>query len=751
MATERPLERSEFPDERFQAVERTQYLDERPPPSRAPLAVPLGVAALALAAAVVRLWLAGKIVTPWIMVDELIYSELAKSFAESGEFLVREQPAGLYAVLYPLLLSPAWLADSMTTTYSLAKAVNVAAMTLAVVPVYLWARKLVSFPFALVAVALTLVMPSFAYTGTLMTENAFFPAFLAAAFAIALTLERPTLARQALALGAVALTASARLQGLVLLLVFATAVALKLLFDLRAERPARRARFLAGEFRRYLPSVGAVAVLAAGYVIVKVVEGTPVTSGLGAYGGVTAVDYDISSAGRWILLHAAELTLSVAVVPLSALIVLVGLALTSSAGMTTAERAFVALAASSVFWLVVQVGVFASRFTLRINERYLFGLAPLLFLALAVWLSRRSPRPPLLTAFAAVAPAALLVALPLGDVINASVLSDAFALIPLLRLSQLVSGGLETVKVLLVLGGLAAAVAFAVLPRRLGAFALPAGVATFLVLSSYSVFGSVRDYSRSLDVATRGAATSWVDERLVDGAEAAYVYNAVGDASYESAVLWQTEFWNRGVGSVYRLGLPAFGPLHEDEARLDRATGRIVVRSGRRGREPRHAVAAPNLALAGDAVARSEGLRLYRLDPPFRLAELTEGVYADGWMAGEAAYSRYAASAPRPAAVDVTLSRRAWGGPDVPSRVRIEVGKPVATGQDVGLANVRARRTSTLRALRQKVFTMTTPAPPFRVEVHVTPTFSPARFGHADTRQLGAQVSFRFRPDGRGA
>ena len=30
-------------------------------------------------------------VAPWIMIDELIYSELAKSFADAGRFLVRDE------------------------------------------------------------------------------------------------------------------------------------------------------------------------------------------------------------------------------------------------------------------------------------------------------------------------------------------------------------------------------------------------------------------------------------------------------------------------------------------------------------------------------------------------------------------------------------------------------------------------------------------------------------------------------------
>ena len=42
------------------------------------------------------------------MVDELIYSELAKSFAASGRFLVRGQANFGVGLVYPALISPAW-------------------------------------------------------------------------------------------------------------------------------------------------------------------------------------------------------------------------------------------------------------------------------------------------------------------------------------------------------------------------------------------------------------------------------------------------------------------------------------------------------------------------------------------------------------------------------------------------------------------------------------------------------------------
>ena len=51
-----------------------------------------------------RAWLARDMLGPFIMVDELIYSELGRSLAASGELLVRDVPSPGYGVVYPLLV-----------------------------------------------------------------------------------------------------------------------------------------------------------------------------------------------------------------------------------------------------------------------------------------------------------------------------------------------------------------------------------------------------------------------------------------------------------------------------------------------------------------------------------------------------------------------------------------------------------------------------------------------------------------------
>jgi hypothetical protein len=721
------LREREAPASRFGTVVREGSLPET-----------LIFAGVVLLALVVRLALADRIVTPWIMIDELIYSELAKNFADRGEFLLRDSASDFNNVAYPVLIAPAWLAESVETAYGFARVINVVVMVLAAVPVYLWGKRLMSAGYALLAAVLVLLMPSFTYTGMLMTENAFLPAVVTACFAIALTLERPTLRRQALALTAIALVCVVRPQGLVLLPIYVTALALKLAFDLRMPGGPRGFRYVKDELARYLPTALTLLLLGGSYVLVKRLQGAGLESGLGGYVTVVKVEYDVSNAANWIVDHFAEIGLSVAVIPVSALIVLFGL---SVRGWVTssAERAFVAVAASAFVLVVIQVGIFASRFSGRIEERNMFSIAPLLFLALSLWLARGLPRPPLLTAVAALAPAVLLLSLDLRSLLNIGILSDTFGLIPLLRLSNLVDGGVETVEALMWMGGFAAALAFALLPRRVASTALPAGVALFLVLSSYSVFGSIRDHARATLALTSTSTPSWIDERIGPRSNAVFLFGATPDPFGEAQVMWQTEFWNRSVGTVCTFG-PA-DPGLTASATLDAVSGRIAPQAGvgRSATTFRYAVAPTTVKLAGRMLAQQGRLALYRIDPPLQVTTHLGGVYADSWMGADAALTYYATPS-RPGRIRVRVSREGWGGPSPPGKVTIHVGLLGNLNGYPWISVLTASKTWTVRSGAARSFTLPTPGSPYRLQIHVEPTFSPVDYGGGDTRQLGAQV-----------
>jgi hypothetical protein len=660
-------------------------------------ASPVTVATVLVAALTVHTVLARRIASPWIMVDELVYSDLARSVADGGGLAIRGEHTWVYGLLYPVLIAPAWLADSMARAYELARVINALLVTLAGVPLYLWARRFVSPGYALLALGLFLLLPAQLYAGTLMTENAFLPAFLLAALAFALALERPTWGRQALALAAIVLASAIRIQGLVLVPILLTAV-----LGMR-------------RLRQFWPTFAALAAAALVYAVVNAARGEALSQVLGAYQPVAHVHYSVGNAATWVVRHFAELGLSVALLPVFALLVLLGLARTA----TVAERAFLAVAGASFLWLPIQSGVFASRFAHRVEERTMLYAQPLLLLALVLWLARGLPRPRWAPVAMAV-PTALLFALPLTRLLAHDALSDTFGLVPLLALRT--QSGMGAVYAL-VWGGAALVIGLFALPRNLARVLVPVAVAAALAVSTAVDQRQIAHESRAVKAAEKaGAEASWVDHAVGRDARAAFLFTPQLDAQ----TVWQTEFWNRSVKSVLTVGADEPGGLPRVPVRLDRLTGEL------RGGRTSYLVAPRTYAVAGTAIAGNGPWRIYRAAAPLRVESVAEGVAPDGWMGRSATYTAYAGPGPAPAQVRVLLSRRAWGGPDVPGHVRVALGGVVRTGV--------IHSSEVLR------FTLPAPRPPFRVRVTIRPTFSPHDFGFPDERHLGARPVFRLLP-----
>src|SRR5215510_9451968 len=151
------------------------------------------LAAIVAVSAAVRAWLARDLVAPFIMVDELIWSEIARGIADAGQPLLRDHPDPGYSAFYPLLISPAYvLFHNLVDAYAAVKTWNSVLMSLAAVPAFFLARRVVRDGYALLAALLAVAVPSLAYTGTVMTENAFYPLFLVVVLVLLVVLERPT-------------------------------------------------------------------------------------------------------------------------------------------------------------------------------------------------------------------------------------------------------------------------------------------------------------------------------------------------------------------------------------------------------------------------------------------------------------------------------------------------------------------------------------------------------------------------------
>jgi hypothetical protein len=685
---------------------------------------PVLLAGLMLLAFVVRTWLNARVEAPWIMADELAHADMAKSFSDGEGLDVRELPS--YArTLYPVLISPAWFADSVETAFTAAKAINTVVMTLACVPLYLWARRFVSEGWALSAAALLLLLPAFAYTGTIMTESAFLPLILLALFAFARALESPTVTWQLIAVATILLATTVRLQGLVLFAVLLTAIVLDALAAVWNRES--RLRSFGMRLRRFATTGIALLVLALVFLAYTFVSAGDV---LGGYNSVLELEYSMGEGLRWTLIHAAELAFATGLLPVSAFLLLAAAWLRP--GSAPAERAFVCVTAAALLWIVPQAGFFAARYSERIEERNMFYLEPLLLLALVAWVARGAPRPPRWTAVAASIPAALLVAIPIERLLNVSVLSDTFALIPLMRVSSVFAGGLDTVRVLLAAGGIAAALLFVLVPRRLAVTTIGA-VAVFLAMSAWSVAGTLSDQALATRLETHTTNADWIDEAVGPDANVPFIFTA--DLTNNPHLLWQTEFWNRSVGDVYGLNAADPTSLPVVSSTVD-ARGRVVRVADGSPLSPRYVVAQPGTDIAGEQIAAEGRLILYRVDAPLRLETRLDGVYGDGWSGADATYTNFSTE---PGTVSVDVGRAGWSGPDTPGAVRIDVER-IDSGRKVSTANW------VVHSGAKRTFRLKTPAAPFRVKLSVGPTFSPAAHGSSDTRQLGAQVAFAFEP-----
>jgi hypothetical protein len=679
----------------------------------------LGIAVL------VRLLLTRSFPAPWVMGDELHYSELARTFASNGVMRFREEPSTL-RTLYPVLISPAWLATQVGTAYTLTKVINVLLMTSAAVPFFLWSRRLVRPTFALAGTALFLLLPAALYANLIMTESAFLPAFLLSLLLATLALEHPTAIRQVLAIVSIGLPVAIRAQGVVLVPILLTALVLKALLDARASGRVTFGSLRAG-FRTYLVTLAVVGGAALAYIAFKLVQGHGLSSGLSAYSGAAEAHYSLRDVARWSVLHLAELVFAVGVLPASALIVLAGLAWAVPRATHPGERVFLALAVATTFWMVLLVGAFASHYSLRIEERNMFYAEPLLLLALVIWLDKGLPRPPRLTAAAVVVPAALLLSLPLENLFNLSLLGDTPGLIPLMRVAAHLRDGIEGTRVLLALGVLAAGLFFALVPRRWGVVLAPIGIALFFVFASVTVLKAWQGQARATHDSQGTNDLSWIDKTIGRDADAAFLLTP--DFQADPHPLLQSEFWNRSVRRVFLLdaldpnGYPAI-PTTLSPA------GRLVTAPGTR--QPEYVVTAPGVDVDGKLVASTPRLALYRVSSPLRLDDRSAGLTADGWTGPDATYTRYG---PGAKIVLVGLSRPEL--PAVPGRVRVELASKGSTV---------AHRAWLARSGSEKTFRFPAPPAPFSVRIQVAPTFSPSQFGLADTRQLGVRAKISALP-----
>ncbi|MGH3001544.1 MAG: glycosyltransferase family 39 protein [Gaiellaceae bacterium] len=594
------------------------------------LAVPawLWLGAIVVASCAVRIALAHRIVSPWIMVDELIYSELAKSFAAHGHLLVRGVPSTGYGFVYPVLIAPAFrLFAAVPDAYAAAKAINGVVMSLTAVPAYFLARRLLPPGLSLAAAALSVAIPSMLYTGMLMTENAFYPLFVLACLLLVLMLERPTALLQIALLVVCGISFATRAQAIALVPAALVAPVLHGWIERDLRPRLRRYGALYG-------IVGAAVVLA---LVATLARGRSPLSLLGAYRAATGQGYSAGTVLHYVLWHVAELDLYCGVVGFAALLAL----WFAPRAAEPAARAFAAASLPVTAFLLVEVATFASRQSLRIEERNDFYLAPLAVVPLLGLARERvvpRARRPLLAA--AVVAGVLPVAIPFARFVNTSAVSDTFGLLPWWWLQdQGIHFG--TLRFVALGAGLVAAAAFVFVPRRF-ALLLAGLTAAYFVLSSIVVENGVHGIHRtsvgSLWAGIRVQHPDWIDRAVGRDADVSFLWHVGG----ETRPLWNNEFFNRSVRRVYTVDGPDPGDGGLPESSVHERPGGTLATAD--GLVPRARYVVSYTDIAGTPVTRDAriGLTLFRVDGPLVILTRVTGLYVgDTWAARHVTYRRF--------------------------------------------------------------------------------------------------------------
>ena len=504
---------------------------------------------IVVAAAGLRIALDRAATLPRVFGDELIYVSLAKAFASSGELAVRGTPTLDYSLLYPIMISPAyWLLDDGFAAFETVKIMNAAVISVVAVPSYLLARKLVGRGWALGCATLAALTPATAYSALVMTESLFYPLFVFFVYALVSALERPTTARQLAAVGVLVTLFAVRQQAVALALAVVAAVLLAGL----ARRSVRRT------VRVFLPTFAAFVVLAAGATVLSFALNTS-SGSLGAH-SVLVRAYEPGDVAVWSARHIAVIALSSGVIALCAFVVVTGRLLSRSS--SERELAFAAASLATVWWTLMSVALLsASPWGLvRLHERNLFFITPLLLVALAYWIEAGLPRPRLLAVSASI----IVIVSPFflsGELVHFQTL-DAPTLLPWNEMWLELD--LESVPLVRVIAAVAAVGALAFLAARTRLVPILSVVLAFLVVSSALDWESPVDRSSAQELA-------WVDAAIPAGESASVInVNVPVDrcrrftsppSRRRLAVL--TEFFNKSVdrvGYVYEpLGVDYLG------------------------------------------------------------------------------------------------------------------------------------------------------------------------------------------------
>ena len=537
------------------------------------------------------------------MPDEAIYAERAIALWHHGSLpLLHGEGAG-YGLLYPAVAGIALASGGFAQGYGSLKLLQAFVVSLAAVPVFLYGRRLLPRRYALLAAGLTVASPLLLYSGLVMTEVLFYPVAALALVTVARAVETASTRDQLAALALIAVAVLTRVQGVVLVPVFAGAILLE------AALARDRSRL-----RRFWPvwlvllAAGAAAAAAPGL--------------FGSYAGTLRGSYPLGHALGLTFDHAALVVLATGVVPAFALVTM----LLRIPDRPT--RALIATTLCATVLMVVQVGFFAARYSPHLLGRDLAALPPLYFLAFALWLAQGAPRRLIAAVATAFGLACVLLPAPWDRLVDATALPDTFDVATLYRLDSLGPANVVMVAALVVL-------ALCVAVRRRFVLVLPLVAAAVLVTNSVVASDVIEAQVDANQANIVGPTRDWID--LAAQGPVAYFYD--GETYWNS--VWQVKLWNDRVNRVLTVKPSSVpGPMPQSAV--------VVPPSGRLPISERYVVASDRVSFAGTPVAHLpqagldvSGLTLWHLSGPPRVSTIANGVLPNGDMVGPASIDVY--------------------------------------------------------------------------------------------------------------
>ncbi|UGS38751.1 glycosyltransferase family 39 protein [Capillimicrobium parvum] len=497
----------------------------------------------------------------FIQPDELEYVKQSRLIAEElHPLLPGDRYFNSWSQLQPLLLAPVWAIRDTNLAHQIMGVVNALIMASAAIPAYLLTRRVVAERWAAYLVALlTVGIPWIAAAATMMTEVAAYPAWLWAAFAVHHAIARPSPKADVLGLAGVALAFSARPQLAVLGPALIAGVVLQELryagtggdpLEPRRARIGRALKRSASQHRVLL------ALLVPALVVYAVVR----PNLFGGYSKVGVTSSALSVPGLWDFSREllAYVAVGVGVLPLAMAFAWVLLTLWRPAGRDQHAYALVLVIAGAL--LTVAVGSFTARYTPQgINSRYLYYLAPLLFIAMAALVcERRAAALPL--GLGALFAGWIVYGAKLTQTGPSLVAPDqTFHLVLSGRTYQLGNAiGLPHVSLahMVAVAGVVLVVALAMARRTHAARAASLAavglvVAFCLVETGYSL-RKIADTQKGVSAEFIDG-RHWIDAVVPDGQRAQLILSTMGDPASAYGVWWDTSFWNSSVDRSMQL------------------------------------------------------------------------------------------------------------------------------------------------------------------------------------------------------